>query len=447
MNQDRNTEYKDNMKDLCDYPEELENVKNRLNSRIKKRNARRFITSLSAFVGVATLFTAAVNTSTAFAQTINRIPIISNLAEFVKFDKGLQNFVNNQYVQEVNLEQEVNGLTLKMPYVIADSKRLVLFFQLPDAIVDQNNSHEYQVVVDNDLRELDIRSVIYRRFKDETARSSNELHIISIRSDQAVIPQDITLPISLVKLNSTTGNASIDPTILANYEFKLHLNDYREPIINVLDQEVQVLDQTVLIRSVTEYPTGVEIIATAPNNNDTIISGLQFVGIDEDGNSWKIPEGTTPAITYSDEAVDIIYYLENDYFSDASLDRVEITGVGMFKKVDKMVTVDLVNQTITPAISDLYIKSVKRDRGYAIITFESTIDDLDWRDVVCFSDRYEDLQGNVHFMDIYQSSGKSGGKMQYFVTVPWPEDNQLVLERYKSPVIKLENPVSISLSN
>lgn len=456
MSQDRNTEYKDTLRKACDYPEELENIYNRLNSRIHKRRKRRFLTGLSAFAGVVALFTVAVNTSTVIAQTMEHIPIIGDLAEFVRFDRGLQNFVNNQYAQEVNLEQEVNGLTLKMPYVIADSKRLVLFFQLPESISAQNQFNEYQVIVNSsDLLELDIRSVNYGRHNGETGTSSNELQIISIRSDNAVIPQDITIPVSLVKLYSTTGTESIsrkkedkyDPTILGVYEFKLHLNDYQEPITNIVNQEVQVLDHTVVIRSITEYPTGVEIIATAPNKNDTIISGLQFKGIDKTGNIWSIPEGSAPALTYNDEAVDVIYYLENDYFSETTLDRVEITGAGMFKKADKMVAVDLLNKTMTPAISDLNVKNIKRNGDAAAITFESTIAGLSPLDILgTFDIRYEDLQGNVYNMEEYETATQVGEKTQYLITVTWPEDNQVVLKRNKAPVIELDQPVSISLS-
>lgn len=454
MNQVRYTEYKDTMRNASDYPPELDHMNSRLNKKIRQRVERRFLTGMGVFVGAVALFTAAVNTSTVIAQTIEHIPVIGEFAEYVKFDKGLQNAVKNQYAQEVNLEQEVNGLTLKMPYVIADRKRLVLFFQLPESLFDENNFHKYQVTLgDSALEKLDVRSVELREFNNETG--PNGLQVISIRSDEADIPQDITIPVSLVKLCSTTNEVPVnmeiegeyDPTILGTYEFNLHLNEYQEPITTVLNQEVQVLDQTVILQSITEYPTGVEIKATAPNNNTAIISGLQFKGIDKNGNTWGIPEGTIPAVTYYGDAVDIIYYLENDYFNEESLDRLEITGAGMFMKEDQAVTVDLLNQTTIPVISDLYIKSIKRNGDTADITFESTVAGLSVHDISgTFDTRYEDLQGNVYHMSDYERASQIGGKTQYYITVIWPEDNQVVLERMKAPVTGLEHPVSISLS-
>jgi hypothetical protein len=50
-------------------------------------------------------------------------------------------------------------------------------------------------------------------------------------------------------------------------------------------------------------------------------------------------------------------------------------------------------------------------------------------------------------MEEYETATQIGGKTQYLITVIWTEDNQVVLERNKAPVIGLEKPVSISLSN
>ncbi|MDF2511921.1 MAG: hypothetical protein K0S04_1787 [Herbinix sp.] len=453
MNQVRYTEYQDTMRKSCDYPTELDYLNGRLHKKIRQRNARRFLTGMGAFVGAIVLFIAAINTSTVIAQTIERIPVIGDLAKYVRFDKGLENAVKNQFAQEVNLEQEVNGLTLKIPYVIADSKQLVLFFQLPESISDHSDG--YQVVLsEGALEKLDCRSVSYRELKDETGASLNGLHAMMIRSDEAAIPQDISITVSLVKLYSTTNIAPVDrknegehdSTVLASYDFDLQLKDYQEPVTTVLNQEVKVLDQTVVIHSITEYPTGVEIKATAPNNDAAVICDLQFEGIDENGNTWSIPEGTLPAITYG-EAVDIIYYLENDFFNEASLVGLEITGAGMFMKENQMVTIDLLNQTMSPAISDLYIKGIKRNGDTADIIFESDVAGWSMYDIAStFSTRYEDLQGNVNHMTGYQRASQLDGKTQYYITVIWPKDNQVVLERMKAPITVLENSVSVLLN-
>ncbi len=459
MNQDGYMEYEDIIKNTIEYPVELNDMENRIRKKIRKRLVRSCYTGMGVFVGILVLFTSLINTSAVIAQAVDKIPVLGNLSAYIKFDRGLQNSVKNGYVQEVNLEQESNGYTLKMPCVVADSKRLVMFFELPESVMNPDNADLYEVVIDNDfLNELDIVGVDVQKNNKEYGAASSGVQSISIRSGDTMIPQDITIPVSLVKLFTTSkiydgSDDSFDyvegePTVLASYEFKLHLNDYPEPKIIELNQEVHVLEQPVIIHSITQYPTGIEIKATAPNNGAGVISGLEIKGVDESGNTWGRPEGSRPAVTYMMDPVEITYYLECDYFKEEALVGLEITGAGMFLKEDRIVTIDLLNQTMTPAASDLYIKRIQRVGDVAQVTFESTIAQLsieDFTDIYVFSHRYEDGKGNVYFMDI-QSGGRLGGKMQYNISVVWPEDNQVVLERDSAPIKKLENPVKVSWS-
>lgn len=471
MKEDRITEYKKIIMETEDYPEELESIVNRLQKKIRKGYRRCFLAGLCTFAGVTALFTAVVNTSTVIAETIYRIPVIGELAEYVKFDQGLQNAIKNEYVQTVNLEQESNGYTLKMPYVIADNKRLVLFFQMPENIVSQANVDEYQILIgDIAMEKFDVRSISYPQLKGKFATDSSGLQVISIRTDETDIPQDIVIPISLVKLYKEINTGTADgnhanedslvnvaesgETTLGSYEFSLHLNTFKEPITTVLNSEIQVLNETVFIQSITEYPTGIEIKVTAPNKGDAIISGLQFRGIGKKGNTWGGPEGTSPAVNYNyiDNSLDFKYYLENDYFNEASLTGLEIIGVGMFMKSDQKITVDLQNQTMSPVISDLIIKDVRKSGDKAAVTFESTVAGSMDKVFRTFDTRYEDLHNNVYDMSNYQygagyqKAWQIDDKIFYEISVIWPEDNQVVLMRREAPVIKLDNPVSISLN-
>lgn len=446
MKQDRYTEYEDVMRNASDYPTELDHMNTRLRKKIRRIFARHLFTGMGVLVGVIVLIAGAVNTSSAIAQTIERIPVIGDLVRYVKFDKGLQNAVINQYAQEVNLEQEVNGLTLKLPYVIADRKRLVLIFQLPENLTKQK-VNRYQVSLDErGYEKLNWPVTRYLELKDETTAKDSGLVAISIRS-LTDIPKDITLPVSLVRLYRTINGISVgqemdgqgDAAIISSYEFKLHLNDYKEPTVTVLNKEVQVLDQTIVLQSITEYPTGIEIKAKAPNNKDAVISGLQFIGIDKSGKEWSIPEESTPALTFYDDAVDMVYYLENDYFNKISLDKLEITGVGMFMKANQVVTIDLFNKTMTPDLSDLYIRRVNRIGDTAEIIFESENDITG-----AFDTMYQDLKGKSYTMEGYKVS-QIDSKTQYYIKVNWNKDNKVVLKRMKAPIIKLEKPVNISL--
>lgn len=448
--EDRIIEYKNVIMEAGDYPEELEHTTRRLKKRIRKGHLKRALTGLGVLAGAIILLTSAVNTSTVIAETIEQIPVIGDLAQFLRFDKGLQNAAMNQYVQELNLEQESNGYTLGLPYVIADSKRLVLFFKMPESLIDQELG--YQVIIDDSYCDnLSIRSINYPGHNGEFGFHKG-LQAISIRYDGADVPQDLQIPVSLVKLyrsdypieESLIYEEEGEPAVLGSYEFTLHLKDFPEPVTTILNEEMLVSDQTVLLQSISEYPTGVEIRAKASNNGDTIISGLKFQGIDKYGNRWEAPEGMYPAVTYGDPEIEFIYYLENDYYNESFLTGLEITGVGMFRKEDQKITIDLLNKTISPVIPDLIIRNIIKKEDKAIITFEATVEDASMSETMgTFHSRYEDLQGNIYYMG--NEYGRQFDKVQTMISVIWPEDNQVVLSRMKAPVVKLDNPVWISL--
>lgn len=452
MKSKRHTEYNDFIESAYDYPDELNHMTSRLHTRIRKRIRRRILTSISSFIIALLLFTTAINGSTVFAQMIDNIPVISSLVQYLKFDRGLQNAIQNKYIQEVNLEETVNGYTLKMPYAIADEKRLVVFFQLPDSLLDRYDDENFEVTLDNSIwDQLDIKSFYYKRLTTDSNQPTG-LHVISIRFGEGSIPKDITLPISLSKSVSTyitddflSRKLNKDPTNLASYEFKLHLNDYEKSKTTVLNQEIKVLDGNILLHSVTEFATGVEVKFKARNDGKVSISGLEIKGIDEKGNVWTMPENESFVAFFADNYTDFIYYLDNDYFSDIPLASLEITRVGMYPNSEKKIVVDLLEKTMTPAISNMIIKSVQKKSDLAYITFESDTPKLNTDEIFVFSDKYEDMQGNVYFMENYQSSEVKGSKTKYNIIVNWAADNKVVLERYISYLEDLDEPIKIPL--
>lgn len=374
------------------------------------------------------------------------------MAQYLKFDRGLQNAIQNKYIQEVNLEETVNGYTLKMPYVIADEKRLVVFFQLPDSLLDTYSDDNFEVILDDSVwNQLDIKNIRLERLTTDLNQSTG-LHAISIRLGEGSIPKDITLPISLLKKvttyitnDSLSRKINLEPNKLASYEFKLHLNDYEESKTTLLNQEIKVLDGNILLHSVTEFATGVEVKLTARNDGNVTISGLEIKGIDEKGNVWAMPENESPAAFYADNYTDFIYYLDNDYFSDIPLASLVITRVGMYPNSEKKIVVDLLEKTMTPTISNMTIKSVQKKSDSAYITFESDTTTLSTDEIYVFGDNYEDLQGNVYIMSNYQSSEVGGVKTKYYIMVDWPEDNKVVLERVATPLEDLNEPIKIPL--
>src|SRR5690606_28987319 len=101
---DKKENWDDLIEESAAYPEDLDSMENRLQKRIgKDRSRARALSGSLSSVAVLMLFTFFVNTSTVFADSMANIPILSQLAEFVRFDRSLSEAIENEYVQEVDL--------------------------------------------------------------------------------------------------------------------------------------------------------------------------------------------------------------------------------------------------------------------------------------------------------------------------------------------------------
>ena len=124
------------------YPNELTGAEMRFEKRLlkEKRKKKALACSVSA-IAVSLLFVIMINTNVAFANAIAELPVIGQLAEYVKFDKSLSKAIENKYLQEVYLVSwdNKNNIRLLLPYVIADDKKLILLFQLPEELEQQPN--------------------------------------------------------------------------------------------------------------------------------------------------------------------------------------------------------------------------------------------------------------------------------------------------------------------
>lgn len=131
----RNDEYLTLMNELENTPIELEYAEKRAKARLKAQYRRRFfITPLSSLVILLIVFTILVNSFPTFAYACGRIPLIKEFAKVVAFSTSLSAAVENQFVQPIEQEQTINGITAEIKYVIVDQKQLNIFYSLDSDI-------------------------------------------------------------------------------------------------------------------------------------------------------------------------------------------------------------------------------------------------------------------------------------------------------------------------
>lgn len=452
---DRMKEYKVSLEDAANYPDALNNVGTRLKKRILRKRRNTFLTGVGALI---LLFVLLVNTPTVMADAIFDIPVIGKLAEYVSFDKGLQNAIKNEYAKEVNLVEQSNGYTLGIPYVIADNKRLVIFYQLSDNVIEDENGcvhiniNKIEDITTGKRYESYTSEIPFYTKKDR--KDNDGLIYGSVRSVDYPLPREVRIYVTMTREEfSTNGQAKefqasdlFEPAAntqmeeLGDFIFDLHLDEYPEPKVTLLNEEVEVEGQTIHLDSITQYPTGTEVSVTIPNINSYMINGLRIKAIDSNAEEWCNSGGITSYGSY--EKGKIIYYLEGDYFNSSSLSKIKIDGIRMFKKSEATFTIDLLNKTMTPEVDGIRIKSIDRAGEKAYLTFE-----LDKSDCFgFFKHEYQDSTGNkYHF--ISESLTESKEKVENYLAVVWPKDNKVIMSRSMSPMLELKEPVEIELPN
>ena len=124
----RNEEYLELMKELEENTPNLTMCVVR--ARTRKNRAAFVYRPLAGLAACFALFVLLVNFSAPVAQACAKVPILRQLAEAVTFSKSLQDAVENDYVQQLNLTQEKDGITAKIEYVILDRKQVNIFYRL-----------------------------------------------------------------------------------------------------------------------------------------------------------------------------------------------------------------------------------------------------------------------------------------------------------------------------
>ena len=448
-------EWNDYIKQSYEYPEALSGVEERLKERIARNRIKRkaVFGSLSAVAAVF-IFIILVNTNAAFAGCVSNLPVIGNLAEFVKFDKGLSNAIENDYVQEVGLISWDGDKQLSLPYVIADEKNLVLFFRLPEDY--DLKSNEFADISLKEMRNSETGEKI------EISYSSSSLSAEESKKDTGFLQQSYLfsegdLPKSIeLKVNleiegipdSENGQMaepdgeeepeSIRKTI-GTFTFQLDFKEFAKPRIYEFHKSLVVEKQRMTLEEVKVYPAGTEVSFTFPDENSAWIKGLDLA-IEQNGK--VISEGKNGISSTGDGKKKSIF-IESNYFEKPSAQSLLIRGVRLLDKDKEYITVDLNNRTITPAIPGMSVKEViKGKNGMAQLVFSTKVND----DNICFGmfHNYSDMEGNTYELSS-ESMTNIDRIMETRITVQCPPDGKLVFQRELTPMQYLEEPVKIEL--
>lgn len=468
----RQQEWQDFLQESREYPQDLAEVEEKLLQRIKKkkRTKNTFFASFSV-AATALLFVLLVNTSPAFAHTIANIPVLAHLAEYVKFDKTLTLALENEYIQEVNLTAWDGDYRLNLPYVLADEKSLILFFQLPPDFPQAKN--EWLMINLKELRDantgqkIEGYSVSSGSIQlEDRQKESPGFHMVTLRfGETASLPRNIELDVDLkgeiigaisselVQVGSKLEEPVTQPSFyhLGTFSFNIQLKEFANPIQHEFHEEYSIMGQKIILEKMSIYPTGTEIHFSFPEENTSWIKGLELAVLENGRTILKGPvNGISSFGDVENKAMTV--FIESDYFRQPQgKQQLLIKGVRLLNKDEEFLTVDLHSKTITPQIEGLTLTNVEVKREKANLIFQTEVSDNDGFGMFNFT--YQDSQGNKYELGGEGMSTRTGLKgqnpdvtiMETHINVIVPEDGILIFQRSLTPLEPIEPPLAIDL--
>jgi len=371
--------WNDYLTESTDYPEELYQATDRLELRIRKeKRKKRLLFSSIPTTAAALLFVILMNTSVVFARTMADIPILSKISELVMYNESLKSAVENRNIQYVNLKAENGDLELKLPYVIADSKNLVLFLEIPENL-ELSENERYHINIDH-LRDLSTDDFIasgFLSFSGSYTKGQDPLLSVSMEfvdrnlpgyPEVKELPKEFTLSLSLTRYSNEDQYLQ-RPLSIDSFQFDLTLDEFRKPVTYPLNEEIIIEGQKILFKEMVSYPVRSEITFEFSEENDADMN--LRLSLLEDGIKTSLGSYAYLSQTVDGTKTETIH-IRSDYFDPPKSRSISIDRYTIIREEEREIRVDLDARTLTPETEGIELTDVERMDGELIFTFKTS---------------------------------------------------------------------------
>lgn len=369
--------------------EELEMNVPDLQRSVKKARARRFrhtfVYRPAAVLAVCfVLFTALVNFSPIVAYACSQVPGLRELAAAVTFSASLSDAVENEYVQQVNLTQTKNDITVQIPYLIVDEKQVNVFYSLSSDRYEDLDAYLEPVSVNG--------STDYGGFGDchSSENKGKKLRVMTFEFDDNVAPRELEFRMIVQRLEK------YEWVELAQFDFLLEpdLSLIGETEIIPAGRILEMNGQKITVRQIEVYPTNIMVELEEDPENTAWLKGLDFY-IQADGFRKFEPTGHGSGAENSRSILS--YQADSTYFYRSRHIKLVIRGAEWQEKDMKKTRVDLLKGQAEDLPPGTALESVVKKGSSWKVTFRSNKKDLEGG-IDPFDDYY-DAAGKEYYFD------------------------------------------------
>ena len=325
----RNKEF---LKLMNELEENIPDLTHSIRKAQKRRN--RVVFAYRPLAGLAAcfaLFVLLVNFSAPVAQACANIPFLRELANAVTFSQSLSDAVENDYIQQMDLAQENNGITAKVEYVIIDRKQVNIFYRL------ESEEHTYMYTSPEVLNKEGTDKEPCAWITPINDVPNDQLRLITLDYNQEDVPAALQLMLYVYgKPDAITGKENR----LTEFTFLLEFDPNRiaEMKVYPVNQTVNLDGQSITITEIQVYPTHLRMVVSEAPPNTSWLRMLDFCIETEDSRFNSIQRGVTATITEDGLTA---YRSDSTYFYEAKQIQIVITGARWLRKDMKKIKIDL----------------------------------------------------------------------------------------------------------
>ncbi len=361
----------------------------------RQQNVWRSMVGLAAsFV----LFVLLVNFSSAVAYACSQVPILRELAEAVKFSRSLGNAVENEYVQEMNLEQKDGDISAKVEYLIVDQKQVNVFYRLYSKSGVQLNAEPKVLSADR----TPPPSCSYS--SDGWNVENGELRSVTIDFVEENVPEELLLKLEIYNENGQS---------ITTLDFLLQF----DPLFTAAGKEFAVNEtivmngQKITVTDVEVYPTHMRVNIKDDVDNTAWLKRLDFYIVTDKGAVFE-PVSNGITATGGDSPTMVSFRADSSYFYEAKELKVVVTGAEWLSKDRDRIYVNLETGEADKLPEGVEKISVEKHGNNWVVQLRAIQrdiqqDDMNFHQILAMEyydeagNRYE-MSGLSHFIEYWQ---------------------------------------------
>ena len=461
----RQQELQNLMHELENTPEEMTQMSPKTKIRARKRKIiKGTLMPPAVFAVMLLMIVAMVNISPTIAHAFEQVPVLRQIATAVNFSPSLTDAIQHEFVQHIGLEQTIDGITMRVEYIIVDQRQLNIFYTLhspdytylsswrPSVRCVYEETHLPVAIFSGSvaLGTGEIRQIVANFFDEQMPDSLVfELLVQPLGAPQmsVAVPADAppptewvhTEPEGLVRFAFTL---EFDPTFTEQGE-TLHLyHDF------VLD------GQRMTLTTVEIYPTHMRINLTACESNTAWLRSLHFFAENERGHRFDTISNGITAFGTTGSPMMVSHVLHSPFFAESRELTLFIEEVEWLDKdMERGVRVCLASET-----AEMLPEGVT--------LYEARWDGRSWHLAFAIVERAENHSHSVFMQEYFNENGDafhftswaSGMRRHYppenfvpyvffveFALVDFPYDVVYLSPSY-SRLVRFSEPVMIRLA-